>query len=146
VLAFASADYFFPVSLAGPATAGTGLWDIGGGHVEGRGEVDFGRERHLDLDLKVSGISVGDVVGGEWAERLSGTIRGPVRIAGPPGDLVQEGTLHVDGAVVETLTAAAEECGFHPDSLGRILRRRPDLNAGRPNAPKIRPRSSSSTT
>lgn len=80
---------------------------FGNGHVDGRGEVDFAKGGLFDLDLDVSGIAVDEVIGREWRERLSGTIRGPVRITGKAGDLVHEGTLHVDGAVVEKVPALA---------------------------------------
>jgi hypothetical protein len=39
-----------------------------------------------------------------------------------------------------TLTAAALESGYSRDYLGELLRKRPELNAGRPNAPRIRRR------
>src|SRR5687768_10645124 len=37
-----------------------------------------------------------------------------------------------------TLTAAAAESGYSADYLGDLLRQRPELNAGRPHAPRIR--------
>ena len=37
-----------------------------------------------------------------------------------------------------TLTQAADETGFHPDTLGRKIRRGEIANVGRENAPRIR--------
>ena len=39
-----------------------------------------------------------------------------------------------------TLTAAAAESGYSADYLGELLRERPELNAGRKHAPRIRRR------
>lgn len=36
------------------------------------------------------------------------------------------------------LKNAAAESGYDPDSLGRVLRERPELNVGRKHAPRIR--------
>ncbi|MEM9015969.1 MAG: hypothetical protein AAGC68_03065 [Verrucomicrobiota bacterium] len=50
------------------------------GHINGAGEISFEGEGSFDLDLDISGTDVDELVEGEWRERLSGTIEGPVRI------------------------------------------------------------------
>ena len=71
------------------------------GHIEGLGEIHFGDPGLFDLDLDISRIDVDDLVEGEWEERLSGIIRGPVKVTGKPGDLTYEGTLNVDEGLLE---------------------------------------------
>lgn len=73
------------------------------GHVSGAGEISFAGEGLFDLDLEVSGIDLDDLVEGKWRERLSGTIEGPVGIHGSPGELIYEGMMNVEGAVIESV-------------------------------------------
>ncbi len=73
------------------------------GRIEGKGEIGFAGEGSFDLDLQISGIDVDEMVTGEWRDRLAGTLHGPVRISGPPGALVYEGTLNVAEGVVSSL-------------------------------------------
>lgn len=76
-----------------------GIYDEG--HIEGLGEIHFGDPGLFDFDLNISRIDVDDLVEGEWKDRLTGTIRGPVKVTGTPGDLTYEGTMNVDGGMLE---------------------------------------------
>ncbi|MEX2580803.1 MAG: translocation/assembly module TamB domain-containing protein [Verrucomicrobiales bacterium] len=72
----------------------------GDGHVEGKGEIHFEDGGNVDLDFDISSFDVDRLVAGEWGDRLSGTVDGPVRVTGPFGELVYEGTVHVsDGEI-----------------------------------------------
>ncbi len=73
------------------------------GHVEGAGDISFASDGQFDLDLQISGISVDDMVEGEWEEKLSGVISGPVKITGKPGAFVYEGDIMVADAVIEKI-------------------------------------------
>jgi len=73
------------------------------GNIDGAGEIGFADDGRFDLDLTLSSIDVDELVEEPWKSRLSGIVRGPVRISGAPDDLVYEGTLHVDEAVVESM-------------------------------------------
>lgn len=73
------------------------------GHIDGKGEIGLGSPGRFDLELDFSRVNVDDVLGGEWRDRLAGTIRGPVRITGAPGALVYEGTMHLDEGVIEAM-------------------------------------------
>lgn len=75
----------------------------GSGHVEGTGEISFAEDGTFDLELLVSGIRVDDLVDGEWEERLSGVVSGPVRVTGKPGAFVYEGDVVVSEAVIESV-------------------------------------------
>ena len=73
------------------------------GHIEGTGEIGFEDHGHFDVELNISSIKVDELVTGDWQDRLSGVIDGPVRITGAPGALVYEGTLNVTGGVIESI-------------------------------------------
>ncbi len=73
------------------------------GHIDGKGEIGFEDPGHFDLDLQISSIDVDELVQGEWRDRLSGTVHGPVRITGAPGALVYEGTLNLSDGVVQSI-------------------------------------------
>lgn len=73
------------------------------GHVDGKGEINFADPGRFDLELDLSAIDVDEVVQGEWRDRLAGTIHGPVRVAGAPGALVYEGTMHLSDGVIESV-------------------------------------------
>mgnify|MGYP003632970106 CR=1 FL=1 len=73
------------------------------GHIDGTGEISFSGEGNFDLDLQISSIDVDELIEGEWRDRLSGIVEGPVRISGPPEALIYEGTLNVIDAVVEEI-------------------------------------------
>ncbi len=75
------------------------------GHVSGAGEISFEGGGLFDFDLDISGIDIDELVRGEWQDRLSGTISGPVKITGVPGNLTYEGTLNVSDGVVESVPA-----------------------------------------
>lgn len=74
-----------------------------GGHIAGLGEVSFGEVSTVDLDLKVSGIDIKKVVNDEWKGKVSGTVRGPVKVSGTTDHLVQKGTLHLENGVLEAI-------------------------------------------
>lgn len=73
------------------------------GHIDGKGEISFADPGNFDLELGISGIDVDELVEGDWRDRLSGTVHGPVRITGPPGALVYEGTMFFADGVVEAV-------------------------------------------
>jgi len=73
------------------------------GHIDGKGEIGFEDHGHFDVDLEISSIQVDELVTGEWRDRLSGVIDGPVRITGAPGALVYEGTMNVTEGVIEAI-------------------------------------------
>ncbi|MEC5126543.1 hypothetical protein VSU19_07280 [Verrucomicrobiales bacterium BCK34] len=75
------------------------------GHVSGAGEISFEEGGLFDFDLDISGIDIDELVKGEWQERLSGIISGPVKITGVPGNLVYEGKLNVSDGIVESVPA-----------------------------------------
>jgi len=75
------------------------------GHVSGAGEISFEKDGLFDLDLDISSINIDELVDGEWEDRLSGIISGPVEITGVPGNLTYEGTLNVSDGVVESVPA-----------------------------------------
>ena len=75
------------------------------GHVSGVGEISFEEGGLFDFDLDISGIDIDELVQGEWQDRLSGTISGPVKITGVPGNLIYEGTLNVSDGLVESVPA-----------------------------------------
>ncbi len=75
----------------------------GDGHIEGKGEIGFEDHGLFDVDLDISSIQVDDLVEGEWRDRLSGEIDGPVRITGSPGALTYEGTMNVTEGVIESI-------------------------------------------
>lgn len=80
-----------------------GLGIYGDGHVDGSGEISFAGDGNFDLELEISSIDVDKLVEGEWKERLSGTVEGPVRITGRPGAFVYEGTLSVADAAIKSI-------------------------------------------
>jgi hypothetical protein len=73
------------------------------GRIDGSGEIRFDDAGLFDLELEISAIDIKDLVEGDWRERLQGTISGPVKITGPPGDLRYEGTLEVADAMVQSM-------------------------------------------
>lgn len=73
------------------------------GHVDGKGEIGFEGPGRFDLELDLSAIDVDELVEGEWRDRLTGTIHGPVRITGAPGALVYEGTMNLGEGVIEAM-------------------------------------------
>jgi hypothetical protein len=73
------------------------------GRIEGRGEIRFDDDGLFDLDLEISAIDIKDLVQGDWKDRLRGTISGPVKISGPPGNLRYEGTLELADAMVQSM-------------------------------------------
>ncbi len=73
------------------------------GHIDGKGEFGFEDPGRFDLELEVSSIQVDDLVKGEWQQRLSGIVSGPIRISGPPGALIYEGTLNLSEGVIEAI-------------------------------------------
>lgn len=73
----------------------------GSGHIDGSGEVSFADIPTLDLDLNLSGVDIKEVVSEDLRNRVSGTIRGPVRIKGTTDDAVTEGTIYLDDGVLE---------------------------------------------
>lgn len=73
------------------------------GRIDGSGEIRFDKAGLFDLELEISAIDIKDLVEGDWRERLQGTISGPVKITGPPGDLRYEGTLEVADAMVQSM-------------------------------------------
>jgi len=73
------------------------------GHVDGKGEIGFEDPGRFDLELEISAIDVDELVQGDWRDRLSGTLHGPVRITGAPGALVYEGTMHLEEGVIESM-------------------------------------------
>lgn len=73
------------------------------GHIEGKGEIGFEDHGLFDVDLEISSIQVDELVEGEWRDRLSGVIDGPVRITGAPGALTYEGTINVTEGVMEAI-------------------------------------------
>lgn len=73
------------------------------GHIEGKGEFGFEDPGRFDVELELSAIDVDDLVPEEWKKRLTGIVSGPVRISGPPGALVYEGTLNVSEGVLEAI-------------------------------------------
>lgn len=73
----------------------------GSGHIDGAGEVSFSDNPNLDLDLTLTGVDIREMVTGNWRDRVSGTIRGPVRIQGTTDDAITEGTVYLDDGVLE---------------------------------------------
>jgi hypothetical protein len=73
------------------------------GHVDGKGEIGFAHPGRFDLELGISAVDVDELVTGEWRDRLTGTIQGPVRITGAPGALVYEGTMHLEDGVISSM-------------------------------------------
>ena len=73
------------------------------GHVDGKGEIGFEGPGLFDLELEISAIDIDELVKGEWRDRLTGTVHGPVRITGAPGALVYEGTLNVSDGRIEAM-------------------------------------------
>ena len=73
------------------------------GHIQGSGEIGFGEGGLFDVDLTISAIEVDELVTGDWKERLSGIIDGPVHITGAPGAFVYEGALNVTEGVIESI-------------------------------------------
>lgn len=73
------------------------------GHVDGKGEIRFADPAQLDLELEISAVEVDELVSGEWRERLSGTIHGPVRLTGAANAPVCEGTLHLEDGVITSV-------------------------------------------
>jgi hypothetical protein len=73
------------------------------GHVDGKGEIGFAHPGRFDLELGISAVDVDELVAGEWRDRLTGTVHGPVRITGAPGALVFEGTMHLEDGVIEAV-------------------------------------------
>jgi len=70
------------------------------GHVVGRGEVDFSEDGEFDLSLEFSSIRAEEILKGEWSERVSGVLQGPVTLTGKPGSFRYEGELTLtEGAV-----------------------------------------------
>lgn len=80
---------------------GLGIYE--NGHIDGSGEIDFSGDGNFNLELEISSIEVDELVEGEWKERLSGTISGPVTITGRPGAFVYKGTMHVADATIESI-------------------------------------------
>jgi hypothetical protein len=73
------------------------------GRIDGNGEIRFDEAGLFDLELEISAIDIKDLVEGDWRDRLQGTISGPIKITGPPGDLRYEGTLQVADAMVQSM-------------------------------------------
>lgn len=80
-----------------------GLGIFARGRIEGSGEIRFDEAGLFDLELEISSIDIKDLVEGAWRDRLQGTISGPIKITGPPGDLRYEGTLEVADAMVQSM-------------------------------------------
>ena len=74
------------------------------GRIYGRGEIRFDDDGLFDMELDISAIDIKDLVEGAWRDRLQGTISGPIKITGPPGDLRYEGTLEVADAMVQSMS------------------------------------------
>ncbi len=71
--------------------------------ISGKGIVTLEPGTPIDLDLVISNLDVKKVIGPEWAEKISGTVRGDLRLEGPVGDLTQSGTLHLDDGLLTHL-------------------------------------------
>ena len=94
----------------------------GEGHIAGSGEVAFKDSAQFDLDLNLSSIDVKKVVPEDWQKRISGTVRGPVKVKGPAADLIQEGTLHLDDGVLEGVEVLDKIAKFtKSDKFNRIV-------------------------
>jgi len=73
------------------------------GHIDGSGDMRFGEDARTSLELVLSGIDIDEVVEGQWRDRLSGTVRGPVRVTSEGGVTSYDGTLHLDDGLIESL-------------------------------------------
>lgn len=74
--------------------------------LSGNGTVAFSEGTPVDFDLQVSNLDVKKILGPEWEEKVSGTLRGEITLTGSasgPGGLRQEGTLHLDEGLLKDL-------------------------------------------
>lgn len=74
-----------------------------GGHISGVGEIAFEEPPLVDLDLKVSGVDIKKVVNDNWKSKVSGTVRGPVKVTGTTENMTMKGTLHLENGVLESI-------------------------------------------
>jgi len=75
------------------------------GQVSGSGEIDFSEGGDFDLALEFASLPIAELLQGEWGERLSGTLNGPVELTGRPGDFRYEGEIRVAEGVVRSFPA-----------------------------------------
>jgi hypothetical protein len=68
--------------------------------------LNEGNELDLDLDLAIANLDIRQVLNPEWQERVSGSLRGDIKVtgaAGSPDALKQSGTLHLDQGQVKNV-------------------------------------------
>lgn len=71
--------------------------------LSGKGVVALTPGTPIDLDLLVSNLDVKKVVGPDWEPKISGTVRGDIKLEGPVSALKQSGTLHLDDGLLTNL-------------------------------------------
>ncbi len=69
-----------------------GLLD--GARLSGSGELQFGGEGRVDLQLKIADLDADEVIGPQWRDKISGIVRGDAKI-----NRVANGTLKKTGSV-----------------------------------------------
>jgi len=75
-------------------------------HLAVTGELSFGEESQMNLNLDLSNLDVGDVIEPEWQDRVTGTVVGQIDVDGTPGSvgtLTQSGSLELIGGVLKDL-------------------------------------------
>ncbi len=80
---------------------------LDGAHLSGTGDILFGDQLALNLDLNLDGLDLHKVIQDEQVkERVKGIVSGPIKISGTPGSeegLKQSGTISIKDGVLSNL-------------------------------------------